>query len=63
MILNINLHLIVSKYNNKHTQENFKGRTPYNPDSEGETSTPKSNNSGNNVDFSSAALSNSKKKD
>jgi|DEB0MinimDraft_12_1074336.scaffolds.fasta_scaffold12441_3 hypothetical protein len=39
-IMNKNLATIIEKYNNKHMQDNFKGRTPY-VDSDGEI-TPKS---------------------
>jgi len=61
-IMNANLDLMIHKWGNKHTLENFKGRTPY-CDSEGEI-TPKSRSSSNNGnnDFTSAVNSSKKKK-
>lgn len=47
-IMNRNLSLFIEKWANKHTIDNFKGRTPY-YDSEGET-TPQSRTSSNNGD-------------
>jgi len=74
-IMNKNLDVMIKKYGNKHTIENFKGRTAYTPDSSPRRSgsgsirnkdiTPDSKNKGkalNADDFSSAmALSSSKK--
>ena len=74
-IMNKNLDVMIKKYGNKHTIENFKGRTAYTPDSSPRRSgsgsirnkdvTPdsKSKNKASNADdFSSAmALSSTKK--
>jgi len=46
LLMNSNLVLLIQKYGNKHTIENFKGRTPYVPTNEnsdsGSNNTPKS---------------------
>lgn len=74
LIMNKNLDIMIKKYGNKHTIENFKGRTPYqenSPKRSGSGSmknkdvTPDSKSKGKSSmadDFSSAmALSSSKK--
>ena len=60
LLMNSNLVLLIQKYGNKHTIENFKGRTPYvqpndNSDS-GSNNTPKSKplEKNKNNDFSTA---------
>jgi hypothetical protein len=69
LLMNKNLSLIIEKYGNKHTIENFKGRTPYiqqnntDSDSGSKESTPKSkpNDKNKNSDFSTAIIETSKK--
>ena len=64
-MMNENLALMIAKYGNKHTLENFKGRTPYiDMNSEGNSKevTPKSKpdlrRQQTNTDFSSAVIEN-----
>ena len=59
LLMNSNLVLLIQKYGNKHTIENFKGRTAYvqaSNDSDSESSTPKSKPSekAKNNDFTTA---------
>lgn len=63
LLMNTNLALMITKYGNKHTIENFKGRTPYidnNSDGSSKGTTPKSkpdiNKKSANADFSSALI-------
>jgi hypothetical protein len=64
-MINQNLALMILKYGNKHTRENFKGRTPYvDMHSEGNSKevTPKSKpdlrRQQTNTDFSTAVIEN-----
>ena len=61
LLMNTNLVLLIQKYGNKHTVENFKGRTPYiqpnaDSDSGSNNNTPKSKpaEKNKNNDFSTA---------